>query len=356
MALQFSFQKYVLNFNFKAITSRGAITARPVWFIFAKEGNKTGIGEAAPLEGLSPERPDEFEKKLDNILKELNGMAIQEWQRIIFEPVLNQFPAVKFALEMAFYDLLRDGNRKYFSNDFVKGEMQIPINGLIWMADQAVMEERAEEKLNQGYTTLKFKVGSIDFEKEKAILQTIRSKYHKDQVAIRLDANGAFTSDEALKKLNELAVFDIHSVEQPIQPGQADKMAELCRESPVSIALDEELIEFSNYEQKQQLIEKIKPQYLVLKPTLLGGFNACLDWIDIARSKNAGWWLTSSLESNIGLTALAQFTASFDNLLPQGLGTGRLFTNNIPSPLLLEKGYLSYDPDKKWDLSALNFS
>ena len=254
---------------------------------------------------------------------------------------------------MAHLDLENGGRRILFETPFSRGKTQLPIHGLIWMADPEALLNQARQKIEQGFRCLKLKVGALDFEAECAVLALVREAYSPGQVEIRLDANGAFQPDEVLDKLNRLAGYQIHSIEQPIQPGQWPALANLCRESPIPIALDEELIGLQTTTDQQMLLETVKPHYLVLKPTLLGGFAAAESWIKMAEALGLGWWVNSALESNIGLNAIAQWTAWLKPTVVQGLGTGSLYANNIPSPIGLRGAGLIYETGKPWHLSAI---
>jgi o-succinylbenzoate synthase len=360
MSLKADYLKYTLHFRFEAGTSRGTLTEKTSWLIrLYDDENPTveGYGECGPLKGLSyDDRPD-FETQLQQYCREFNELDLQlfSWNIPI---VLNQlispeFPSILFGFETAMLDFLSDGNRIIQPSEFTEGKRALPTNGLVWMGSPAFMRQQIEEKLAAGYTTLKLKIGAIDFEQECDLLAMIRSRFPADQITLRVDANGAFRPEEAMTKLERLATFDLHSIEQPIRAGQPDLMAELCQHSPLPIALDEELIGQMEYVHKFRLLKKIQPQYIILKPTLLGGLRHCDEWIELAGRLNIGWWITSALESNIGLSAIAQYTAQFKHLLPQGLGTGQLYTNNFDSPLFIQQGYLHYDPAKSWHLEGL---
>jgi len=261
---------------------------------------------------------------------------------------LKEFPSIQFGLEQALISVKSKNRYELFLSKFTKGTGSIPINGLIWMGDKAFMQKQINEKLNQGFTTIKLKIGAIDFKTELDILKSIRDEYSSNEIELRVDANGAFQSNEALEKLKRLSDFDLHSIEQPIKAGQWHEMADLCIKTPLPIALDEELIGIFENSDKEILIQTIKPQYIILKPSLVGGFEGSLNWINIAKQHNASWWITSALESNIGLNAIAQFTYNLQTKLPQGLGTGSLFTNNIDSPLIVKNGALHYFKNINW--------
>jgi o-succinylbenzoate synthase len=347
MSLKLSYTPHTLQFKFDARTSRGAISEHRVYFIHlwhedSPEGK--GVGECAPLAGLSiDDRPD-LEQKLQEVARLVNDQQVQLEAEIPLphELQLQEWPALRFALETALLDLHHGGQRLIYSNAFSRGEAGIPINGLIWMGDRRFMQEQIEKKLKEGYSCLKLKIGGLDFVQELEMLQSIREVVSSYELTVRVDANGAFTPQEAYKKLERLARYDLHSIEQPIKQGQHVAMAQLCAYTPVPIALDEELIGVQQPEAKAQLLEYIKPQYIILKPTLVGGLAASAEWIELAEARRIGWWITSALESNIGLNAISQFTANYDITMPQGLGTGRLYHNNIPSALQIERGQLWY--------------
>jgi o-succinylbenzoate synthase len=329
--------KRTLNFKQPAGTSRGVMKTRDLWYITISENGKTGIGECAPLPGLSLDNIDQIESILGEVCKDPNS-------HIKDLSILKGFPSIRFGLEMAELDLRNGGSQNYFGSF-----ESIKINGLIWMGDPDFMMSQLKQKLEESWKCIKIKIGALDFEKELEILQSIRSQYGKDNLELRVDANGAFTVSDINKKLNRLAEFDLHSIEQPIQTGQWDLLTELCQYSPIPIALDEELIPLVNEEDRIRMLDRVKPQYLVLKPSLLGGFSESDKWIELAKERNICWWITSALESNIGLNAIAQWTAKMKPCGFQGLGTGQLFTNNIPSPLKVKSGILSKSNSQIWD-------
>jgi o-succinylbenzoate synthase len=352
--LKSGFSKYILNFKFEAGTSRGILRQKDTWFIkiWDKENPLLmGRGECGPLKGLSIDDRNDFEEKLEEVCRAINQLKSDELTHADFADLfqLKNFPSILFGLETAMLDLMNGGKMKIFQTPFSSGKTSIPVNGLVWMGDKDFMQRQIEEKISEGYTCIKMKIGAIDFDAECSMLHDLRKKYAEDKITLRLDANGAFEPADALQKLKVLSKYHIHSIEQPIRQGQEERMKELCKNSPVHIALDEELIGKFLYEEKESLLKKIQPAYIILKPSLLGGFKACHEWIAIAEYLNIGWWITSALESNIGLNAIAQFAATFSPSIPQGLGTGKLYHNNIESPLVIIKGSLKYDPDKKWD-------
>lgn len=268
---------------------------------------------------------------------------------------LREFPSIAFALEMALTDLANHTHPQniLFPSAFTEGKSGIPINGLVWMGSREYMEKQLKDKLEQGFNTIKLKVGALDFETEIDILRNIRKQFSPADITLRLDANGAFTPENAMEKLQRFAEFSIHSIEQPIRQGQVEAMASLCAHTPIPIALDEELIGLFSAQQKEQLLKAINPQYIILKPSLVGGFAGSSEWIAAAEKQGAGWWITSALEGNVGLNAIAQWTFTLNNTMPQGLGTGQVFSNNIESPLTIDKGKLYYSPEKSWNLSML---
>jgi len=361
MPLKARLQKRVFEFSFNARTSRGAMKDRISWFVHLWDDADTevvGIGECGPLPGLSSEHTPELEATLNYLVEKINNisaelpmeMELDGLNKLITQFIgaeqVSQYPSFVFALETALLDLQNGGDKIIFKNKFLEGH-PIPINGLIWMGGLDFMLQQIEIKIRDGFTCLKLKVGGHDFEKECDVLQYIRRKYFRNNITIRLDANGAFKKDEALFKLKELARFNIHSIEQPVKAGLAE-MAELCWQSPIPIALDEELIGVYGSAAKLDLLTRIKPQFIILKPTLHGGLYGCAEWIRLAEQLGIGWWITSALESNIGLNAIAQFTAQYPVQIPQGLGTGMIYNNNVESPLTIQKEHLTYDDGLIW--------
>jgi len=339
-----TYHKYVLNFKNPSGTSRGILTKKETWFIVLEQNKKIGIGECGILRGLSIDDREDYEEKLKWTCQNIHLGSDKLWTELI------EFPSIQFGVEMAFCSLQAKNNPfEIFVSDFTKGRKNIPINGLIWMGEKEFMKEQIEQKIQQGFSCIKLKIGAIDFEKELELLRFIRMNFSENQIEIRADANGAFLRSNTLIIINQLSDYKIHSIEQPIAKNQPDIMSLLCKTSPIPIALDEELIGVFYKEEKKKLLQKIQPQYLVLKPSLVGGFRGTKQWIEIAQKYNIGWWITSALESNIGLNAIAQFTFLQNNPLPQGLGTGELYTNNFQSPLVVQNGELRYDISKKWE-------
>jgi len=337
---------YPLNFKRPSGTSRGILTEKDSWFIRIWDDRNLeirGVGECSIIKGLSP---DDREGYLDK-LKEVCDQIDDFWYYL--EEGLREWPSIYFGLETAFLDFKVKGSKILFPSKFTTGEKSIPINGLIWMGDSVFMKEQIQQKLEAGFDCIKMKIGAIHFKEELLLLESIRKEFGSDKIELRVDANGAFGVDSALDKLKDLSQFQLHSIEQPIKAGQWRDMAQLCESTSLPIALDEELIGVYNCHAKSDLLDTIKPQFIILKPSLLGGIKGSKEWIDIAEERNIPWWITSALESNIGLNAIAQWTYTLNNSLPQGLGTGQLYTNNISSPLVISRGNLKYDTNLNWE-------
>lgn len=342
-----TYKKYVLTFKIPSGTSRGVLTQKETWFLFIEKDGKTGIGESGILRTLSiDDRPD-YEAKLQWVCANIHLGKDMLWEALL------EFPSIQFGVEMAFISLASKTPFELFPSLFTLGKKSMEINGLVWMGEEAFMKQQIEEKLAQGFRCIKLKIGAIDFQKELSLLRYIRTHFDEKTIEIRVDANGAFTSENALDILHQLSEYKIHSIEQPIQKNQPDTMSVLCEKSPIPIALDEELIGVFSVEDKKKLLQKIKPQYIILKPSLVGGFRGTLEWITIAEKLQIKWWITSALESNIGLNAITQFTFTLDNKLPQGLGTGSLYINNFDSPLNIKNGHIFYDENVSWNLENL---
>lgn len=354
--LQFSYLKRTLIFRFDAGTSRGILKTRDVFWIKAFDPTQPeiiGWGEAAPLVQLSPDFRPDFEVLLAQTLKKISQ---ETWDRDPHAVLLKlrdlipfQLPSIRFGLETAILDWLYGGKKRILANDFYDSEASISINGLIWMGNRDFMLEQIDQKLTEGFDCLKLKIGAIDFDQEIDLLRYIRSRFTPDQITLRVDANGAFSPQEVLSKLKTLADLGLHSIEQPIAAGNQEVMKMLCKVTPLPIALDEELI---GIEDKEALLDQISPQHIILKPTLIGGILETQEWIRLAEERNMGWWMTSALESNIGLNAIAQLASTFNPSIPQGLGTGKLYHNNLESPLVIRFGKIGYDFQKSWELPA----
>ena len=344
-----TYHKYILHFKRPSGTSRGILNDKETWFIILEKEDKKGIGECGILRGLSIDDRADYEAKLQWTCANIYLGEKALWEALI------EFPSIQFGVEMAFRSLGRENPFLLFPSEFTNAEKSIPINGLVWMGEESFMKQQIEEKLADGFCCIKLKIGAIDFDKELQLLRYIRQNFTPEQVEIRVDANGAFDTTLALSKITQITEFVIHSIEQPIQKNNTDSMSELCKITPIPIALDEELIGVFTLEEKEQLLLKIKPQYIILKPSFVGGFRGTKEWIMLAKKYNIGWWITSALESNIGLNAIAQWTFLQHNLMPQGLGTGALYTNNFDCPLQVYKGQLWYKKEENWGFNFKEF-
>ncbi len=336
------FKKYILNFKQASGTSRGILSTKGAYFLILSKKDNFGYGECAVFKGLSiDDRPD-YEDKLEWLCKNIN----QPINFLLNE--LLEFPSIQFGLEQALLSFKSKNPFILFPSKFTDSKDAININGLIWMGSEAFMKQQISDKLKDGFSTIKMKIGAINFDKELSLLKNIRNEFSANEIELRVDANGAFKPSTALEKLKRLSEFEIHSIEQPIRQGQINEMAELCSKTPLPIALDEELIGVFDMTRKQEILKIINPQYIILKPSLVGGFKGSYEWIKLAEMQQIGWWVTSALESNIGLNAIAQWTYSLNTKMVQGLGTGSLFTNNFESPLEVKKGHLHYKNSKNW--------
>ena len=336
------YKKHILEFKTPSGTSRGVLKTKEAWFIILEDQGKHGFGECGMLRGLSiDDRPD-YEDRLQWVCANIH-LGMQE----LYDS-LTEFPSIQIAVEMAFMSLHSYDPFQIYPSAFSQSEASIAINGLIWMGDKAYMKEQIAAKLKQEFRCIKMKIGAIDFDTELALLKNIRHEFSASEIEIRVDANGAFSPKNALEKLKRLSDLELHSIEQPIGVKQWDEMASLCKESPLDIALDEELIGIFSTKDKVLLLQHINPQYIILKPSFIGGFAGSDAWISCAEAQQIKWWITSALESNVGLNAISQYTFTKNSTLPQGLGTGSLYTNNIVSPLEIIKGTLRYNPIKKW--------
>lgn len=337
-----SFKKYILHFKQASGTSRGVLKTKETYLLQLVDNDKVGVGECAVFRGLSVDDVPGYEEKLQWLCANINSSSTELFVSLI------KFPSIQFGLEQALLSIKSVNKFELFPSRFTKGEDSININGLVWMGTDKFMKNQIEEKLKAGFTTIKLKIGAIDFKTEYNLLKSIRKDFAVKDIIVRVDANGGFSPNEALEKLKYLSDLELHSIEQPIKPNQWQEMAYLCENSPLDIALDEELIGVFTLKDRQKILETIKPQYIILKPSLIGGIKGSNEWISIANKNNVDWWITSALESNIGLNVIAQYTYSLGTTIPQGLGTGGLFTNNIDSPLKVEKGNLLYDNNMKW--------
>ena len=338
-----SYKKHTLNFINPAGTSRGVYTKKETWLIALSEGETVGIGECSILKDLSiDDRPD-FEHKITEICDQINLGLFN------FKACLCDYPAIQFGLEMALLDLKNGGKRILYPSDFTSHQAGIVTNGLIWMGESDFMKAQIAHKIGSGFKCIKLKIGSLEWKYERKLIEEMRRDYSAEELTIRVDANGAYDRKKAIKVLHDLNVLDVHSIEQPIKAGNWDVMAELCDLTPVPIALDEELIGVKTAKEKLELLEVIRPQYIILKPSLIGGFKSSEEWIQLVEKEGIDWWATSALESNIGLSAIAQWVFTKNTKMPQGLGTGSLFSNNIASPLEMKGEQLLYSKHQKME-------
>lgn len=341
--------KYILQFKSPSGTSRGVLKTKETWFIKLEEEERWGIGECGLLRGLSIDDRTDYEEKLQWVCDHIHFGEDNLWK------ALSEFPSLQMGVQTAFRSFYAQDPFQLFESRFTQGSQGIPINGLIWMGDVTFMKEQIANRLKDGFTCIKLKIGAIDFSAELQLLKSIRKEFSPSEVELRVDANGAFQPNNALQKLDQLAALNIHSIEQPIAVKQWGEMAQLCLDSPLPIALDEELIGIFSSEGKKKLLETIRPPFIILKPSFIGGFLGTDEWIQWADSLGIDWWVTSALESNIGLNAISQYTSVKNSKLHQGLGTGSLYHNNIPSPLEVAQGELHYNSRVKWDLEELKF-
>ena len=339
------YKRHVLNFKRPSGTSRGVLKTKETWFIILEKDGKFGYGECGILRTLSVDDVPNYEEKLNWACANIHlGLEVL-CQKLI------AYPSIQFGLEQAFLSLKSKDPFKLFPSSFTNNNEGISINGLVWMGEESFMKQQIADKINAGFTCIKMKIGAIAFETEIKLLKAIRKEYAQQDIELRVDANGAFAPDEALEKLKILSELNLHSIEQPIAVKQYEQMALLCEQSPLDIALDEELIGVFNSEEKESILQIINPQFIILKPSLIGGFKGSLEWINLAKKQNIDFWITSALESNIGLNAISQFTHTLNPTMPQGLGTGSLYTNNIESPLQINNGNLYYEADGIWNLN-----
>lgn len=335
------YKPYRLLFTNPVLTSRGQMQVKNGYYLILEENGKQGIGECSYIEGLSIDNLENYLQILDTLCTDINtGKPIDTSS-------LYSHPSIRFGYETALLDLENGGNKLLYSSAFTNGQTGIPINGLVWMGSKDFMQQQIEQKLKTGFNCIKIKVGAIAFDEEISLLQFIRSKFPADVIEIRLDANGAFNATDVFDKLDQLSKFNIHSIEQPVKQKQPVLMQQVCTQSPIPVALDEELIGVPEHEQAA-LLRLLKPGYIILKPSLLGGFTVSNQWIKNAGEQNIAWWATSALESNIGLNAIAQWVYGINHGMVQGLGTGGLYTNNITSPLYIQNGHLYYNPQLPW--------
>lgn len=346
--LEARFFPYRLVFHRAAGTSRGQMLERLVYFIEITNSQAVvGRGECAPLPGLSLDCRPDLVTRLSYLCQQFNAGEWAAWRES-----LDYYPSLRMGFEMALLDVNAGGGGQWYDTPFTRGEHSQRINGLIWMGSADDMRVQIRDRIAEGYRCIKCKIGALDFKMELALLHEIRSEWPSGELEIRLDANGAFSAGDVMHKLDQLAAIEPHSIEQPVGAGQTSLMAEVCRQSPIPVALDEELIPLTDEDQAMEVLEICRPAYLILKPSLLGGFADSGQWIQRAAAVGAGWWVTSALESNLGLAAISAWTSTLHNPLPQGLGTGKLYKNNIKSPLFVQSGLLHWNPNREWDWDA----
>lgn len=341
-----TFTKRILNFNSPGGTSRGILYNKRSWFLQLFDDHcpdVNGTGEISIIPNLSIEN----DLIIEDVLADLCANTAK--YQTNWAELLRPYPAIKFGFETALIDLQNGGKNVLFPSDFTQGKQGIVINGLIWMGNKEEMLKRIKEKLDSGFSCLKLKVGAINFDDEIELLRNIRKHFSPNELELRVDANGAFSYESALAKLNRLAEFTIHSIEQPIKQGQWEAMSNLCKNTPIPIALDEELIGINKETEQLKMLKLIQPQYVIFKPSLIGGLHVTKKWSELANTLKIGWWVTSALEANIGLNAIAQWTYKNGSDMPQGLGTGTVFSNNIASPLTIKGEKIWYDTGKQWD-------
>ncbi len=343
--------EHILHPKFELGTSKGPILARTVWYLMVRDSERPevkGIGEAALFPGHSKEFPADVRSKLTELCANTS-----DWEERLHGDLVDA-PCVRFAVEQSLRDLEARGTKQLFPSPFTLGEQGVPINGLVWMGDRDTMRKRLREQVHRGFTTVKMKIGALGVAEELSLLEELRTEFGPDVITLRVDANGAYNTGNVMEVLERLAKIGVHSIEQPLPTGLYEAMSELCATSPVPIALDEDLIGLNSTQSKIGLLDHVKPQHIVIKPSLVGGWEATREWIALAEARGIGWWITSALESSIGLNAIAQFAATLGRQQAQGLGTGSVYTNNIPSPLVAEKGMLWYRPELAWELEDLS--
>jgi o-succinylbenzoate synthase len=340
-----TYKKYLLEFKQPSGTSRGILTQKETWFLVLEQQEKKGIGECGILRTLSIDDRIDYEEKLQWVCENIHLGKDKLWEALV------EFPSIQFGVEMAFLSLNSQDAFELFPSAFTKENKGIQINGLVWMGEKSFMKKQIEDKIDAGFSCIKLKIGAIDFEEELSLLKYIRKNFEEKIIEIRVDANGAFEPKIALEKIKKLSDYQLHSIEQPIAKGNWEEMSKICESNILPIALDEELIGVFDIHGKINMIKSIKPQYIILKPSLIGGIKGSNEWIKIAENNKINWWITSALESNIGLNAIAQYTYTLQNPLPQGLGTGGLYTNNFDCPLEIKKGYLHYQSE--FDISKI---
>ncbi len=348
---------YDLDFKFDAGTSRGVLKQKRTYLIQLTDGKRTAWGEAGPLKGLSVDDRPTVQEEMTSLLEQWSSAqdfpaTLAEVPKWAQERIPDSLPSLRFGMEMAWMDYFNGGKRMIFDTPFYHGQEAIPINGLVWMGSEEFMAQQMEQKLKAGFACIKMKIGAIDYDREMNLLHQLRRQYSANKIVLRVDANGAFAPDEAREVLRDLNRLEVHSIEQPLKAGQWEAMGRLCHQAVTPVALDEELIGLCTQQEQTEMMNEIQPQYIILKPTLVGGIAASLQWIQHADALKAGWWMTSALESNVGLNAIAQFTAHLKVTMPQGLGTGQLYHNNFASPLQIHDGAITYKQETDWEIAV----
>lgn len=344
--MQATWKKHSLIFKQPAGTSRGVLHTKDSYFIVLQDGDKTGIGECGLLRGLSADDRPDYQAQLNWLVQNVDLPEAELYAELL------EFPSLKFGLEMALRDM-QSQDHILFPSAFTEGRQQQPINGLIWMGEVDFMKKQVREKLAAGFSVLKMKIGAVDLDAEMSILKNIREEFSASELELRVDANGAFSPSQAREVLEQLAKLNVHSIEQPIAAGHWEEMAALCDDPAIPIALDEELIGLFSLAEREEMLRTLKPQYIILKPSLVGGWRSSEEWISLAEDFGMGWWVTSALESNIGLNAIAQWNFVQKNTMLSGLGTGSLYTNNFDSPLYVQRGQIGYNPSAGWGTDDL---
>lgn len=349
MMLRAVWSRRQLEFKEVAVTSRQSMHEKETFFIKIWDDcapEVYGVGECALFRGLSSDDTPRYADILAHVCRHIDRVRIDDIKE----------SSIRFGVETALRDLAGGGLRVLWDTPWTRGESEIKINGLVWMGDRDTMLRRIIDKIDRGFRCIKLKIGGIDFSQELELISYIRESFTAGELEIRLDANGAFRPSDALHRIDTLARYDIHSIEQPIRQGQWQDMGDICRRSPIPVALDEELIGTYGYDDRCRMLDAVMPQYVILKPSLCGGFANADGWIADAADRSIGWWATSALESNIGLNAIAQWVSAYSSDMPQGLGTGALYKNNIPSPLVQERDAILSARNGQWDLSSIQWS
>lgn len=347
--MQLHYIRHDLQFIRPGGTSRGVLHTKETWLLRLEHQGRVGYGECGLLRGLSADDRPDYEQQL----RWLQCEGLQQPEAVF--DALQAFPSIQMGWESAWQSLQASDPFILFDTPFSRGDVGIPINGLIWMGSASDMQSQIQSKLDAGFGCLKLKIGALDWPTEWGLLQQLRQQFSAEQLEIRVDANGAFTPEQAPAILDALAALQVHSIEQPIRAGQWEAMAQLCAQTPIPIALDEELIGVFDAVEQQQMLDAIRPQYIIVKPSFVGGFTGTTQWIAQAEQRGIGWWLTSALESAVGLNAIAQYASTLPLAMPQGLGTGALYSNNFEAPLEVSEAALWYRPAQTWEAPLSNF-